>query len=208
MMIRFAAALMALALALPAAARADDCTAIPDDGTIPAYLSLGRPFAGPVVAVIDGDSLCVAVGERKGDDWVEVRLADFYAPEISSPTGPAARAALQSIAMGKQASCVAGLGIYDRVAARCQIDGQAIGDLMRTAGIAEGGDGTSDRRPRVIRPQISVPLPEPAGLSCPELRARGGARRGEPGYRADQDSDGDGISCEPLRRGATRRTAR
>ncbi len=188
------------ALALPAAAQADDCTFIPDSGEIPALLGLGHTFVGTVVEVIDGDSLCVAVGARKGADWVEVRLADFYAPEISSPIGQAARAALQRIAMDRPVSCVAGLGIYDRIAARCQIDGQSIGDLMRTAGVIEGGDGTSNAAPRVIRPQNPVREKLPAGASCAEVRARGGARRGEPDYRQALDSDNDGISCEPLRR--------
>ncbi len=199
-MIRFAAALIALAAStLPAAALADDCTAIPDSGVIPSTLSLGRTFSGAVVEVIDGDSLCVAVGPRVGADWVEVRLADFYAPEFSSPTGPAARAALQRLAMGKQATCVAGLGTYDRVAARCRVDGHSLGDLLRQAGIGEGGNGTSTPNP--IRSQNLVRRsPTPAGLSCPELRARGGARRGEPGYRQDWDGDNDGIACEPYRR--------
>lgn len=187
-------------LALPVAARADDCTAIPDSGVIPASLSMGRTFSGPVVDVIDGDSLCVAVGPRTGADWVEVRLADFYAPEFKTSAGPAARAALQRIAMGKQATCVAGLGTYDRIAARCRIDGQAIGDLMRTAGVKEGGNGTSDAAPREIRPQGISRAPVPAGLSCPELRARGGARRGDPGYRQEWDGDNDGVACEPYRR--------
>jgi endonuclease YncB( thermonuclease family) len=178
-------------LLTPVAALADPCTAIPDNGPVPAFLSLGSSFGGPVVDVIDGDSLCVAVGPRRGIDWVEVRLADFYAPEFDSRTGPAAFAALKRIALGRQANCVAGVGTYDRIAARCQINGQPIGDLMRAAGIREGGAGTDDQ---VFRRTI------PAGLSCAEIRARGGARRGEPGYREDWDGDHDGIACEPYRR--------
>jgi hypothetical protein len=41
--------------------------------------------------------------------------------------------------------------------------------------------------------------PASTGLSCAEIRARGGARRGEPGYRAEWDGDNDGIACEPYR---------
>jgi micrococcal nuclease len=178
----------------PTAALADSCTAIPDNGPVPAFLSLGSSFSGPVVEVIDGDSLCVAVGPRTGIDWVEVRLADFYAPEFSSASGPAAKAALRRIAFGKQATCIAGASTYDRIAARCHINGQAIGDLMTAAGIKEGGDGT---RAAVVPRSRSV---APAGLSCAQLRARGGARRGEPGYRAEWDGDNDGIACEPYRR--------
>ena len=92
--------------------RADPCTAIPDNGPIPAFLAFGSSFSGPVVEVIDGDSLCVAVGPRAGVDWVEVRLADFYAPEIRSAGGAAARTALARIALGRQATCIAGAGTY------------------------------------------------------------------------------------------------
>ncbi len=201
-MIRLFATFLAIAFAIatPALARADACTAIPDAGPLPTFLGFGKPFSGPVVTVIDGDSLCVAVGPRAGADWVEVRLADFYAPEFGSPSGPAAKAALQRIALGKQASCVAGMVTYDRIAARCRIGGQAIGDLMRSSGVNEGGNGTSDV-PRLVRPRSQGMSrgPAPAGLSCPELRARGGARRGEPGYRSEWDGDHDGIACEPYR---------
>jgi endonuclease YncB( thermonuclease family) len=75
-----------------------------------------------------------------------VRLADFNAPELHSPGGPAAKAALERIALGRNAVCVAGGGrrgnvtSYDRVIATCRINGRRIGDLMREAHIAEGGN--------------------------------------------------------------------
>ena len=180
---------------IPDSALADSCTAIPDSGAIPAYLSFDKTFSGPVVEVIDGDSLCVAVGPRTGADWVEVRLADFFAPELSTASGRSAKAALTRIAYGKHATCVAGAGTYDRIAARCRVNGQAIGDLMLAAGIREGGAGTDSESPA---PRSR--LPAPGGLSCAELRARGGVRRGEPGYRPEWDGDNDGIACEPYRR--------
>jgi len=197
-MSNFGAFLLFIVFMAPAAALADPCTAIPDNGPVPAFLSLGSSFSGPVVDVIDGDSLCVAVGPRSGLDWVEVRLADFYAPELSSSGGRAAKAALTRIALGKQATCMAGAGTYDRIAARCQINGQAIGDLMTAAGIKEGGAGTGAAfLPRTGNRPVFAPRSRGgtrAGMSCPELRARGGARRGEPGYRAEWDGDHDGIA--------------
>ena len=183
-------------VAISTAAHADPCKAISDDGTMPSYLSVGSTFSGKVVHVIDGDSMCIAVGAGH-ENWVEVRLTDFYAPESSSAGGPAAKAALERIALGKNASCVAGLRTYDRVAARCSIDGQGVGDQMHRAGVKEGGRayrGEGDFAP--ISPRSSTS----SGMSCAELRARGGARRGEPGYRAEWDGDGDGIACEPYRR--------
>jgi hypothetical protein len=78
-------------LSLPVAttAMADPCKAIPDQGPMPTYLQPGARFSGPVVYVGDGDSLCVGVGPQP-DAWVEVRLADFTAPELNEPGGPQA----------------------------------------------------------------------------------------------------------------------
>jgi micrococcal nuclease len=126
------------------AAHADPCKAIPDHGPMPAYLDHGANFSGPVVYVGDGDSLCVAVGKGPAN-WVEVRLEDFYAPELHSPTGPQAKAALERVAMGRDASCVVDHQSYDRVVATCRIGGRSIGDLLRAAGIAEGGNGYRQR---------------------------------------------------------------
>lgn len=127
-------------LAVASAAHADPCKAIPDKGPMPAVLRRGATFAGPVVYVGDGDSLCVAVGSGP-ERWVEVRVADFYAPELHSPEGPAAKSALERVAMGRRAVCQAQHRSHDRVVARCAINGRDIGDLMRAQGIKEGGNG-------------------------------------------------------------------
>src|SRR3546814_1877726 len=100
MRIVFGLAVLA-ALTTATAAKADPCKAIPDHGPMPSYLHRGAHFSGPVIYVGDGDSLCVAVGQGPAN-WVEIRLADFYAPELHSPTGPAAKAALERLAMGRK----------------------------------------------------------------------------------------------------------
>lgn len=134
-------ALLAISVSnIATAARADPCKAIPDRGPMPAYLQRGAEFSGPVTYIGDGDSLCVAVGAGPSQ-WVEVRLADFYAPERSDPMGLAAKAALQHIAMGKRAVCIAEHRSYDRVVARCTVAGRSLGDTLRQAGIREGGRG-------------------------------------------------------------------
>ena len=133
-------ALAAFSLGVGAVARADPCKAIPDRGPMPAYLHRGASFKGPVTYVGDGDSLCVAVG-REPADWVEVRLADFYAPELHEPEGPAAKAALERIAKGKAAVCVADHRSYDRMVARCEVRGIDLGDALRAARAVEGGRG-------------------------------------------------------------------
>jgi endonuclease YncB( thermonuclease family) len=124
--------LTGLFLVAPALAAADPCTApLPQPGT---------RFSGSVRYVGDGDSLCVG---RSGDPatWIEVRLADFYAPELSAPGGREAKAALEAIARGRAVACRAGRRSYDRVVAHCSLNGAALGDLMRSRGVVEGGRG-------------------------------------------------------------------
>lgn len=123
---------------LPCVALADPC-----EGPLPQRA--GENFAGTVRYVGDGDNLCVG---RSSDPntWIEVRLADFNAPELHSPTGPRAKAVLEWTAMGRNAQCTAGGGrrgnvtSYDRVIATCRINGRRIGDLMREAAVQEGGN--------------------------------------------------------------------
>ena len=127
-------------VAAPGMALADPCKAIPDDGPMPAYLSRGSVFEGPAVYVGDGDSLCIAVGHGP-QKWVEVRLADFYAPELQTTYGPQARQALKKITWGQRLECVASHQSHDRVVATCAIRGVSIGDRLREAGVPEGGNG-------------------------------------------------------------------
>ena len=162
-------------LSLAGPALADPCEAIPEDGPMPAYLAFGATFSGPVVNVIDGDSLCVAVGEGH-QNWVEVRLADFFAPESRDVGGVHAKSALERIALGRQAVCVAGLRTYDRIAARCRIDGQPIGDSMRQAGIVEGGRGTP--RASSLRPAGAAPACRGTAVMPGNPPARGRHPRG------------------------------
>jgi micrococcal nuclease len=124
--------LLALALLVPTAAFADPCTApLPLPGT---------SFAGSVRYVGDGDSICVG-DSGNASSWIEVRVADFYAPELHSASGPQAKAAMERIAMGRTVQCIAGKRSYDRVVAQCTLNGTSIGELMRREGVAEGGRG-------------------------------------------------------------------
>lgn len=138
-MIRIAAALSLAALASPALA--DPCKAIPDRGPMPSYLAKGKTFSGPVAYVGDADSMCVAVGGRAPSNLVEVRVADFYGPELNAPGGRAGKATLERIVKGRHVVCTAGRRSYDRVVAICRLGGVTIGDLMRGAGVEEGGNG-------------------------------------------------------------------
>jgi micrococcal nuclease len=133
-------AAMATGVVIHSSALADPCEAIPRDGPLPPYLHRGAEFSGPVPYVGDGDSLCVAIG-ADASEWVEVRLADFYAPELQEPGGEAAKAALGRIALGRVVTCEAGRRSYDRVVAACTLQGVSLGDRMRASGVVQGGRG-------------------------------------------------------------------
>lgn len=120
---------------------ADPCKAVPDSGPVPAYLRPGATFSGPVAYVGDGDSICVAIGVGHAA-WVEVRIADFYAPELAEPGGREAKAAMSRLALGQRATCIAERRSYDRVVAQCRIAGRSLGDLMRANGAPKGGRGS------------------------------------------------------------------
>ncbi|MES2033708.1 MAG: nuclease [Pseudomonadota bacterium] len=134
------------AAAIAGPALADPCKAIPDKGPPPAWIRAGVSLAGPVRHVGDGDSLCIGRGPTP-IDWVEIRLADFYAPELAESGGRAARETLVRLTQGRTVTCVATPGgggrvvSYDRMIAVCRIDGVSLGALMRRAGVREGGRG-------------------------------------------------------------------
>lgn len=121
-------------------ALADPCRMVPDRGPTPPELAAGRSFEGPVTYVGDGDSLCVALG-RAPERWVEVRLADVYAPELQEPGGREAKAILERVAMGRRLACTAGRRSYDRIVAVCRLGGRALSERLRAAGAPVGGRG-------------------------------------------------------------------
>jgi micrococcal nuclease len=120
------------ALSLAGAALADPC-----EGPLPRR---GDVFSGPVRYVGDGDSLCVGPSSDPRT-WIEIRVADFYAPELHEPDGPAAKATLERLTEGRSLRCVAGKRSYDRVVATCTLGGVALGERLRRAGGREGGRG-------------------------------------------------------------------
>lgn len=125
---------------LPTVACADPCGLIPERGPMPAEVRSGKTISGPVVYVGDGDSLCVALGPSRSQ-WAEVRLADFFAPELHDAGGPEAKETLSHLVEGKKVECIAEHRSYDRVVAVCRLRGRSVGDLMRAAGVREGGRG-------------------------------------------------------------------
>lgn len=117
-------------IGFPAVAYADPCTAsLPPAGT---------HFGGVVRYVGDGDSLCVGPKDRP-DLWIEVRLGDFSAPELSEPGGERAKRLLTVTTMGRTLACLAGRRSFDRVVATCTLNGRPLGDELRRRGGVEGG---------------------------------------------------------------------
>ncbi|WP_298673100.1 nuclease [uncultured Sphingomonas sp.] len=120
----------------PTAVFADPCTA-----PLP---SPGAQFSGVVRYIGDGDGLCVGPMGRP-DRWIEVRLADFYAPELHERGGEQARQRLRSLVFGRTVACVADHRSYDRIVAACMVNGKPPGDELRRLGGIEGGRGIPRR---------------------------------------------------------------
>ena len=133
-------------LACAGPALADPCKAIPDRGPPPAWARPGYSVTGPARYVADGDSLCVGPSKDPAT-WVEIRLVDFFAPELAEPGGPSAKGALERLTRGRTVTCTAVRGrsgravSYDRLIAVCRLGGASLGELMRRSGVSEGGKG-------------------------------------------------------------------
>jgi len=79
--------------------------------------SQGAIFAGPVLHVIDGRTLCVALGPSP-DEWVRVRLS-----EVAPSTR---RSTLMAAIFAKRVVCVADGDDRDGAVGRCALDDVAL----------------------------------------------------------------------------------
>ena len=136
-MSRFRLAVRTLGIVVPAWLWATPALADPCEGPLPARNTI---FSGVVRYVGDGDGLCVGPAGRP-DRWIEVRIADFYAPELHEQGGLDAKQRLERLVMGQTIACRAGRRSYDRVIAACTIRGRPLGDLLRAQGGRQGGRG-------------------------------------------------------------------
>lgn len=91
-----------------APALADPCTGKLD--------APGAAFSGVMHYVGDGYGLCVAPPCRP-DRGIEIRLADFFAPELNMSGGRETKRPLEALAQGRPLMCRAGRRSYDRVIA-------------------------------------------------------------------------------------------
>lgn len=136
--IMVAGPLLAGLVLAPAITLADHC-----EGRL--STSAGELFAGVVRYVGDGDSLCLGATNDPAT-WIEVRLSDFDASELHSPTGTVDRDRLSNLVRGRNLDCVAmrdrngRVVVYDRVIGACRLNGRRVGDHLRQAGGREGGN--------------------------------------------------------------------
>ena len=90
--------------------------------------AIGTEVHGPVLHVLDGNHLCIALGDTP-DKWLEVELPDAGLVRASSNAGDNPRGALMSVAFAQNITC----RIVDRATtgavASCSLDGQPLGDL-------------------------------------------------------------------------------
>lgn len=96
----------------------------------------GVEIRGPVLHVVDGSTLCVALGFET-DSWILLRLADAPRPSplrrvsTAEVPGPNPRGALMQAALAKMATCRTVRGDGGGVEAVCEVEGRPLGEALR-----------------------------------------------------------------------------
>lgn len=173
-----------------------------------------------MLIAVDGDTL------RCGEE--RIRLIGIDAPELPghcaerrecAPGDPyEATSSLAALARGRAEIERHGRDRYGRTLARVRVNGEELSCAQVAGGFAvyrsdwdqAGSVGTACgltatpvtfKPPSSRRPALQRPVSNPY-RNCAAARAAGAAPlyRGQPGYGAHMDGDGDGIACEPYRR--------
>ncbi|WP_337185726.1 hypothetical protein [Phenylobacterium sp.] len=119
-----------LSLAASGAAQADVCR-----GQAP---SAGLEMRGPVLHVLDGQRLCVALSPDPAD-WVAVRLADAPPVETVEAVGETGRGALMAASFGQDVTCrILGEG-EDGAVALCRTNRGPVGEQLSKPRIIRAG---------------------------------------------------------------------
>ena len=113
--------LIALGLLLGVALVATEAQAGVCGGQAPA---VGAQLKGPVLQVIDGGHLCVAM-DTSPSTWVEVQVLDPRL--VRASTSDDARRRLMAAAFARDAVCVITGKTGDKVTAACMIEGEHLG---------------------------------------------------------------------------------
>lgn len=140
-------------LLAPAVAQADPC-----EGRLPSRS--GETFSVLVRYIGDGDSLCLGPSIDPAT-WIEIRLADFDAPELNNPTARADRHRLSRLVNRRVLDCVAGRGrngrvtVYDLVIATAKLN-RLGSEMCRDKREAEMG--TTSRARRLLHTSLATSL--------------------------------------------------
>lgn len=90
--------------------------------------AVGTEVHGPVLHVLDGNHLCIALGATP-DTWLAVELGDARLTKASDNPDRNPRGALMSVAFAQNVSCRIVDRVDDRAVAACALDGRPLGDL-------------------------------------------------------------------------------
>lgn len=90
--------------------------------------AIGTEVHGPVLHVLDGNHLCIALGETP-DRWLEVELPDARLTKASDNPDRNPRGALMSVAFAQNVTCRVVDHTANGVMAACTLDGRPLGAL-------------------------------------------------------------------------------
>lgn len=108
---------------------------------IPTYI-----YRAALLRIVDADTyvMDIDLGMRVHNE-VNIRLHAFYAPESNTPAGVDATTAVQKIFEGKEGRIIVETFkdqlSFARWIADVYVDGIHVGELLKAAGIAQGGIG-------------------------------------------------------------------
>jgi hypothetical protein len=128
MTLRSLALATVVSLAFGASAHAATCGGAPPADAV--------EFRGPVLEVLDGERLCVALAPDPST-WVPVRLADA---RINVSTAPAPRGALMAASFGQDVTCRIVGRDEEGVIAECRSDRGSVGRLSQARKMLIAGE--------------------------------------------------------------------
>jgi hypothetical protein len=102
----------------------------------------GVQIRGPVLHVIDGETICVALGYAP-DEWIRLRLADAPVPSairrVSNREEADPKRVMMAAAFARMADCRTELDTDREVVAVCMVDGVPLGRALRDGGVIAAG---------------------------------------------------------------------
>lgn len=105
------------------------CTAAPP--------SLGTTLRGPVLHVLDGVTLCLALGTTP-DTWIPLQIAEARGGSTSQTAAPA-RGTLMAVAFARDITCeVVGVS-HGRSVADCRVDDRLISEQIHEPDAIQAG---------------------------------------------------------------------